>query len=199
MRILIIGGNGTIGKKVKESLAAGNEVLTAGRHAGDITFDLSDTRSIKSMFETTGQVDAIVSIAGEARWDRFEKLTEDDFYHGIKNKQMGQVNLVRIGKDYVTKGGSITLTTGITGDEPEFMTSIAAMVNGAIHSFVKAVSLELDNIRINAVCPDMVEDSAGKFQAYFPGQMPVPMNKVVNGYIRCILGKIRGEIIRIKA
>jgi NAD(P)-dependent dehydrogenase (short-subunit alcohol dehydrogenase family) len=199
MKILLIGGNGTIGKKVKERLGGEHEVIVAGRHSGDVSVNLANTTSIQKMFETVGQVDAVVSVAGEVKWDRFEILTEDDYFNGIKNKQMGQVNLVRIGKDYVTKGGSITLTSGITGDEPEFMTTAAAMVNGAIHSFVKAVTLELDSIRINAVCPDMVTDSFDKLQTYFPGQTPVPMYKVVNGYIRCILGKTRGEILRIKA
>jgi NAD(P)-dependent dehydrogenase (short-subunit alcohol dehydrogenase family) len=199
MKILLIGGNGTIGKKVKERLAKEHEVIVAGRSSGDVTFNLNNSTSIKTMFEKVGQVDAIVSIAGEVKWDRLEKLSEEDYYNGIKNKQMGQVNLVRIGKNYVTKGGSITLTSGITGDEPEFMTTIAAMVNGAIHSFVRAVTLELDTVRVNVVCPNMVEDSFEKFRNYFPGQTPVPMNKVVNGYVKCIEGKIRGEIIRIKA
>ena len=199
MKILLIGGNGTIGKKVKERLAKEHEVIVAGRSSGDITFNLNNSTSIKTMFEKVGKVDAIVSIAGEVKWDRLEKLSEEDYYNGIKNKQMGQVNLVRIGKNYVTKGGSITLTSGITGDKPEFMTTIAAMVNWAIHSFVRAVTLELDTVRVNVVCPNMVEDSFEKFRNYFPGQTPVPMNKVVNGYIKCIEGKIRGEIIRIKA
>ena len=65
---------------------------------------------------------------------------------------MGQVNLVRYGSKVLSPGGSITLTTGILADDPVPMTSSAAMVNGAIHSFVKAVALELGNgIRINAV------------------------------------------------
>lgn len=199
MKILLIGGNGTIGKKVKEALVQKHEVTVAGRKSGDVICDLAEAASINKMFEAVGMVDAIVSIAGEAKWDRFEKLTEADFYDGIKNKQMGQVNLVRIGRDYVKQGGSITLTSGITADEPEFMTSIAAMINGALHSFVKAVTLELDTIRVNVVCPDMVEDSFEKLQNYFPGQMPVSMQKVVNGYIRCIEGKIRGEIVRVKS
>ena len=199
MKILLIGGNGTIGKNVKERLAKEHEVIVAGRSSGDVTFNLNNSTSIKTMFEKVGPVDAIVSIAGEVKWDRLEKLSEEDYYNGIKNKQMGQVNLVRIGKNYVTKGGSITLTSGITGDEPEFMTTTAAMVNGAIHSFVRAVTLELDTVRVNVVCPNMVEDSFEKFRNYFPGQTPVPMNKVVNGYVKCIEGKIRGEIIRIKA
>jgi NAD(P)-dependent dehydrogenase (short-subunit alcohol dehydrogenase family) len=198
MKILLVGGNGTIGKKVKERLELNHQVIIAGKNSGDITFNLEESLSIKKLFDTIGQVDAIVSIAGEAKWDRFENLTEDDYYIGIRSKLMGQVNLVRIGKDYLSKGGSITLTSGILADEPEFMTTSAAMVNGAIHSFVKAVTLELDTIRVNVVCADVVEDSFEKYKTFFPGHTPVPMNKIVNSYIKCIEGKIRGEIVRIK-
>ena len=71
------------------------------------------------------------------------------------------------------------------------------MVNGGIHSFVKAASLELRNeIRINAVSPGLVEDAVEKYEAYFPGHNPIPMNKVINGYVRSIEGKGTGEIIR---
>jgi NAD(P)-dependent dehydrogenase (short-subunit alcohol dehydrogenase family) len=198
MKILLVGGNGTIGKKIKERLELNHQVIIAGKNSGDITFNLEESLSIKKLFDTIGQVDAIVSIAGEAKWDRFENLTEDDYYIGIRNKLMGQVNLVRIGKDYLSKYGSITLTSGILADEPEFMTTSAAMVNGAIHSFVKAVTLELDTIRVNVVCADVVEDSFEKYKTFFPGHTPVPMNKIVDGYIKCIEGKIRGEIVRIK-
>jgi len=198
MKILLVGGNGTIGKKVKERLERDHQVIIAGKNSGNITFNLEESLSIKKLFDTIGHVDAIVSIAGEAKWDRFENLTEDDYYIGIRSKLMGQVNLVRIGKDYLSKGGSITLTSGILADEPEFMTTSAAMVNGAIHSFVKAVTLELDTIRVNVVCADVVEDSFEKYKTFFPGHTPVPMNKIVNGYIKCIEGKIRGGIVRIK-
>jgi len=73
---------------------------------------------------------------------------------------MGQVNLVRIGKNYLNQNGSITLTTGILADDPVVKTTSATMVNGGIHSFVKAVSLEIGNgIRVNVVSPGLVEDS----------------------------------------
>jgi NAD(P)-dependent dehydrogenase (short-subunit alcohol dehydrogenase family) len=151
------------------------------------------------MFQSLGKLDAIICIAGDAKWNRFELLTEEDYYNGFKNKLMGQINLVRIGKDYINEGGSITLTTGITADEPVPMTAIAAMVNGAIHSFVKAVTLELRNIRINVVCSDLVEDSFEKYGKYFPGHIPVPMKKVVDGYVKCLEGNSGGEILIIKA
>lgn len=199
MKILIIGGNGTIGKKVTERLSQKHEVIVAGRNSGDVQVDFADSGSIKNMFEQIGSVDAIVAIAGEAKWDKFENLSEDDFYIGIKSKLMGQVNTVRIGKDYLSNGGSITLSTGILADDPVDMTTSAAMVNGAIHSFIKAVVLELDSIRVNVVCSDLVEDSYEKYKDYFPGNTPVPMNKIVDAYVKCIEGKINGRIIRIMA
>jgi NAD(P)-dependent dehydrogenase (short-subunit alcohol dehydrogenase family) len=199
MRILVIGGNGTIGKKVSQRLLERHEVIIAGRSSGDVQVDFSDASSIKKMLEEVGEVDSIVAIAGDAKWDKFNNLSEEDFYIGIKSKLMGQVNVVRIGKDYLNKGGSITLSTGILADDPVDMTTSAAMVNGAIHSFVKAVVLELDMVRVNVVCSDLVEDAYEKYKDYFPGNTPVPMHKIVDGYVKCIEGKITGRILRIMA
>jgi NAD(P)-dependent dehydrogenase (short-subunit alcohol dehydrogenase family) len=197
MKILIIGGNGTIGKKVVAYLAKKHEIIIAGRQSGDATVDIADSPSILTMFETTGKVDAILCIAGEAKWAPFESMTEDDFYIGLKSKLMGQVNLVRIGQAYLNPAGSFTLTTGILADHPVVMTASAAMVNGAIHSFVKAVALELKNEhRINVVSSGLVEDAVEKYETYFPGHNPIPMQKVVNGYVKSVEGKGTGEIIR---
>lgn len=198
MKILIVGGKGTIGKAVSSKLEEKHEVIFAGRTSGDVTVDITDLESIKSMYKKIGKVDAVVSCAGAAKWAAFDEMTEDDFYVGIKSKLMGQINLVRIGKDYLQKNVSFTLTTGILADDPVYMTSNAAMVNSGIHGFVLAVSQELKNgLRINAVAPGLVEDSAEKFGDFFPGHIPVSMEKVAAGYVRSVEGKRTGEIIRI--
>lgn len=200
MKILVIGGNGTIGRKVSEHLAQKHQVLTAGRNSGDVHVDFSNAESIKSMFESVGMLDAIVAIAGDAKWDALDNLSEDDFYIGIRSKMMGQVNVVRIGNAYLNPNGSITLSTGILADDPVDMTTSAAMVNGAINSFAKAAALELENgKRINVVCSDLVEDSFEKYKDYFPGNTPVPMHKIVDAYVKCIEGRITGRILRIMA
>lgn len=200
MKILIIGANGTIGKKVTAALINKHEIIKVGKTSGDIQVDISDSASIEKMFKKAGKLDAIVCISGEAKWDKFDNLSEEDFYIGIKSKLMGQVNLVRTGRKYLNHGGSFTLTTGILADHPVDKTTSAAMVNGALHSFVKAVTLELENgFRINAVSSDLVIDARDKYEEYFPGHTPVSMDKVTDGYKKSILGKVNGEIIRILA
>lgn len=198
MKILIIGGKGTIGNKIAAHLAKKYQIIAAGRHSGDVTVDITDSESIRQMFEKTGEIDAIICVAGEAKWSDFNELTEEDYYIGLKSKLMGQVNLVRLGRKYLSPNASITLSTGILADDPVIKTTSAAMVNGAIHSFVKAVALELENgIRINAVSCGVVEDSYEIYRDYFPGHNPISMVKVVNGYVRSVEGKSSGEIIRV--
>lgn len=197
MKILIIGGKGTIGQPVANYFSQNNEVIIAGRNSGDLIMDIADSESIKNGLKQIGKLDAIVCIAGEAKWADFKTLTEEDYYIGIKSKLMGQVNLVRIGQNYLNPNGSITLSTGILADDPVVKTTSAAMVNGGIHSFVQSVALETENgIRVNAVSLGMVEDAFEKYKDYFPGHNPVPMNKVVNAYIRSVGGKDNGAIIR---
>ena len=126
-----------------------------------------------------------------------DNLSEADYHIGLNSKLMGQVNLVRIGREYLNENGSITLTTGILADDPVAMTSSAAMVNGGIHSFVKAAQLELPKLRLNVVSSGLVMDALEKYRDYFPGHTPIPMDKVLRGYIKSVEGKISGEVIRI--
>lgn len=199
MKILVVGGaSGTIGKTVAKHLSVKHEVITAGRKSGDFRVDIDSIDSIRSLFAHTGKVDAVVSCAGATKWAPFDEMSEEDFYVGIKSKLMGQINLVRVGQEFVEKGGSFTLTTGVLADDPVFGTTNAAMVNNGIHGFVTAVAMELKNgQRINVVSPGLVEDSAERLGDHFPGHIPVSMNKVAAGYVRSVEGWKTGEIIRI--
>ena len=198
MKILIIGGNGTIGRRVAEYFKTKYEVLVGGRSNADVIIDIANSASIEKALKAVGKLDALICIAGEAKWENFDNLTEDDYYIGLRSKLMGQVNLVRAGRKYVNKNGSITLSSGILADDPVEKTTSAAMVNGAIHSFVTAVNLEMENgIRVNVVSLGVVEDAYEKYKDYFPGHNPVPMIKAVNAYIRSVEGKGKGEIIRV--
>ncbi len=112
---------------------------------------------------------------------------------------MGQVNLVRVGMTRLNHGGSFTLTTGILADDPLLQTTTGpAIVNGPIHSFVRAASLELPySLRINAVSAGLVEDSLDVYRDFSPGHNGVPMDKVVNAYVRSVEGRTSGRVITV--
>ena len=197
MKILLIGASGTIGKHVTAKLSQKHEVITAGRHSGAIQVEIANSDSIEAMYKKVGEIDALVNICGEAKWAPFSALSEADYYIGLRSKLMGQVNLVRIGMDYVKSNGSFTLSTGILADDPVPNTTSAAMVNGGIHSFVQAAALEMtEGRRINVVSLGLVEDSVEKYADYFPGHNPIPMWKAANAYIKCVEGNGNGQVIR---
>jgi len=198
MKILLIGASGTIGKRICEAISDKHEIVKASRSGGDVSVDITSASSIEDMYKAVENIDAVICAAGPVAFAPFDKITEEDFYVGIRGKLMGQVNLVRIGQKYINDNGSFTLTTGILVDEPIVGSAAGTMVNGGINSFVLAASQELPRgIRINVVCPTEVEDSVGEFGDAFAGFTPASMERVVNGYIRSVEGKITGRVIKI--
>ena len=110
MKIIIIGASGTIGKHVVKALETGNEIIKVGLKSGDHQVDISDTGSIKEMFEKVGQFDALISTTGDAHFGPLKDMTDSEFRIGINSKLMGQINLVLIGQHYINPKGSFTLT-----------------------------------------------------------------------------------------
>jgi NAD(P)-dependent dehydrogenase (short-subunit alcohol dehydrogenase family) len=197
MNILLIGGRGTIGKKVAAALAS-HELIFAGRTSGDEQVDIASAGSIETLFKRLPVIDAVVCTAGTGYYGDFQTMTEEHMAAGIRGKLMGQVNLVLIGKNYLRDGGSFTLTSGIASEMPARNGTTVAMINGAVNSFVLGAAQELkQDKRINAVSPGLVEDSMERYGALFPGYDPVPMTRVVNAYLRSVLGALNGEIIKV--
>ena len=71
MKIIVVGGNGTIGTTVANKLAEKHKVIVAGRTSGDVSVDITNIDSIKSMYKKVGKIDAVVSCAGAAKWAAF--------------------------------------------------------------------------------------------------------------------------------
>lgn len=160
MKILIVGATGTIGKAVADLLSENHEVVRAGFRDGDYRVDLGSKVSIEMLFESVGTVDAVISTAGAAGFAPFAELDDDGYDLALSNKLMGQVNLVRLGRDRVSDGGSFTLTAGVLSRQPMPGSVAVSMANGALESFAKAAALELDrSLRINVVSPAFVKET----------------------------------------
>lgn len=195
MRILVVGGTGTIGEAVVDALTArGHDVVRAGRSAGDHQVDLADPSSVRGLYAACGPVDAVVCTAGVARFGTLEELDDEAFAVSIANKLMGQVNLVRHGLATVAEGGSFTLTTGTLSQRPTPGTTAVAMTGGALESFVRAAAIDLDGRwRVNAVSPGWVAESRVK-----TGLDPMPgiwASDLAAYYVRCVEGDMSGRTL----
>ncbi|MBY0435856.1 MAG: short chain dehydrogenase [Cyclobacteriaceae bacterium] len=198
MKIIIVGATGTIGKVVTTELSKRHTIVKAATKNSDVKVDITSIESIKEMFRQVGSFDALISATGSAHFGLFDTMTEADFYKGIKSKMMGQINLVMVGKDFITDNGSFTLTSGILHKDPIRNGVGLSFVNGALNSFVTSAAIEMKRgIRINVVSPGLVEDSYAALGAAFPGHIPVSMPRVVQGYLKSVEGFGTGQLIEI--
>ncbi len=200
MKILLIGGTGTIGSKVAERLESENEVIIAGRSSGDVQVDITNPDAIQKLFEKIGTVDAVIVTAGSAPVKPLYDSTNEDFGEGVKSKMMGQINVALTAMNYLNEGGSVTLTSGILSDDPIPQGTILSTINGAVNGFVTGAYGEFlqKGFRINAVSPALVEDSADALGDFFPGHTPAKMEHVVDGYEKSLKTLITGQIINIE-
>lgn len=193
-RIVVVGATGTIGKAVVAALATKCDVVQVSHRAAAYKIDLADAESIRRTLADIGKLDGIVSAAGVASFAPFAKLTDDDFWLGIRNKLMGQVNLARIGLEHLSNGGSITLTSGILSRKPMPGGAAISLVNAGIEGFVRAAALELPRgIRINAVAPPWVRETlmAMKMDA----SQGKPAAEVARAYVQCVEGTATGQVV----
>lgn len=197
MKIIIVGGTGTIGKAVKEVLSK-HEIITVGFQKGDIKADITRLSSIEEMYQKIGKFDALVSATGKVHFDLLTKFTAEGYLVGLQDKLMGQVNLVLAGLKYINEKGSFTLTSGILSDDPIPYGSSAAMVNGAINAFVISAAIEMpSHIRINAISPNVLQESMDKYASYFPGFEPVSASRVALAYQKSVEGAQTGQVYKV--
>ena len=205
MRILLIGFDGTIGSAVAEVLAPSHELVRVS-HApdADYTLDLIDPDDIRRMYGAVGPVDAVVCAAGLARFGALETLTDEDYDFSLRNKLMGQINLVRIGVGMegaepamdpppVPPGGSFTLISGNLSIEPEANGALAGLVSGGLEAWVRGAALELEGrYRVNIVSPRAIREALVRW-----GMDPepgIPAAEVAKRYRELVEGEETGVV-----
>jgi NAD(P)-dependent dehydrogenase (short-subunit alcohol dehydrogenase family) len=194
MRVIVVGATGTIGRAIVEALEARHEVVPVSHSRGRHRVDLAAPESIASLFEKIGSVDAVVNAAGLATFGALSSLTEDDFLLGLRNKLMGQVNLVRLGLSHVADGGSFTLTSGVLGRRPTPGSAAISVVNAGLEGFVRAAALEMPrSIRINVVSPPWLSETLKALGRDASQGMPAAV--VARAYVESVEGSASGSIL----
>lgn len=198
MRIVLVGASGTIGQAVAKELGERHEIVAVGSKSGTVQLDVTDIASIRAGLQRIGPFDALVSAAGKVKFAALADMTDADYAIGLKDKLMGQVNLVLVGRELIADGGSFTLTSGVLSHDPVRFGSSASMVNGAIEAFVRAAAIELPRgLRINAVSPGVLVESLPAFGPFFRGHEAVPGARVALAYAKSVEGARTGQVFEV--
>ena len=194
MKIIVVGATGTIGAAVAKALAANKHEVVAASRNGAVKVNLDEPASIRAMFDTVRDVDAVISCAGNAVFKPFADLTDADYELCLRSKLMGQVALARTAKDQLRDGGSITVTTGVLAMRPMPGSAAISLVNAGLEGFVRAAALEMPRrLRINAVSPPWVKETLVKLR-----MDPAPglaAADVAKAYVAAVEGADQGKIL----
>lgn len=191
-KVLLIGATGLLGQAITATLGNSVEVIAASRSHGEYSVELSDPQSLKALFEKVGPVDAIICTAGVAYFKPLSETTDADWQFALANKLMGQINVIRLGHAYVKAGGTIVLTTGTLAQTPLPGSAMVSAVNAAVEAAIRAFSLELEQVRINAVSPGWISETlAAMGMDIAPG---LPAAEVAEHYLALLNGAQSAEI-----
>lgn len=194
MKIVVIGATGTLGKAVVQALSPRHSIIQVGRSGGEYQVDLASKDSIQNLFEAIAPFDAVVSTAGEARFNLLETLSDEDFQFSLANKLMGQVNLVRVGLPYINDNGSFTLTSGVLTTEPMPGSAAISLVNAGLEGFMRAAALEAPRgIRVNVVSPPWVTETLAAMGRDVSRGMPAA--RVAAAYLEAVESQRTGEVL----
>jgi NAD(P)-dependent dehydrogenase (short-subunit alcohol dehydrogenase family) len=197
-RIVVIGATGTIGRAVAAAVGARHEVIEVGSTRGAYRVDSTNIESVRELFEKIGKVDGVVTSTGRVHFGPLAQTSPEQFELGLRDKLMGQINVVLIGQHYLNDGGSFTLTSGISAHEPVRQGSNASCVNLALEGFVMGAATDLPRgIRINLVSPTILEESVPVFGEWFVGFEPVSATRVGLAYLRSVEGPETGRVYRV--
>jgi NAD(P)-dependent dehydrogenase (short-subunit alcohol dehydrogenase family) len=199
--ILVIGANGNMGKAARSGLSH-HHLVTASRSGNgvDHSVDITSEQSLRSLFKAVGTVDAVVNTVGYCEYARFLEMTEQQWRATIDSKLIGQMNIVRIGAEYVSDGGSFTLISGILAVKPIPLAIADATTSGAIETFAKCVSFEMPRgLRVNVINPTVLEESWPVYGEMMPGFQPVPGALVGKAFQRSVDGFITGQVLTVDA
>ncbi|AUC22976.1 short chain dehydrogenase [Polaribacter sejongensis] len=199
--IILIGANGKMGQAALTGLGK-HKIITAGRSADSYDFqvDITSEASLRKLYEDVGHFDAVVNTVGVCEYANFTEMTEEQWMSTILSKMMGQINIVRIGQEYIADKGSFTLITGILNTKPIPFAIADATTSGAIDTFVKCVAFEMPRgIRVNSINPTVLEEAWDVYGEMMPGFEPVPGRLVGKAFERSVDGFITGQVIFVDA
>ena len=193
-KILVLGSTGLIGSHIVKALEGKHDVIGASLTASPFKVDISKPASIKNLFEQVGKVDAIICVAGVAKFINWHESTDNDWDFSISNKLMGQINLMRIGEYYLNDAGLIILTTGTMAQHPIVGSGILTTVNAGVEAAVMSFNLETKrHAKAFAMSPGWIKEAMEHLG--IDSSRGTPVMNIAERYAKVIEEGFEGHIV----
>jgi len=167
-KAIVFGGTSGIGLEIAKLLhRAGATVVTVSRRGAiskendgmqNEVADVLDRNALEALFEKHAGFDFLVNAAtgGSRAIGPFLEMDLDGF-QGSFAKLWGYVNTVRLGAAHMAADGAIVLLSGYPARKPRPGALAIGTVGNAVEGFVKLAAAEIKPLRINAVCPGLID------------------------------------------
>ena len=163
-RVVVIGGSSGIGLATARLCAdKGWDVIVASRdpdradvEAEKIPLDVTDAAATRTLFERLGSIDHVVSTTVARASGPLRELDLDAARHAFETKLWGPLGAIQA----ADVRESIVLTSGVLAHTPATGGAATAALNGAVEALVRTLAVELAPVRVNAVCPGIIDTPA---------------------------------------
>jgi NAD(P)-dependent dehydrogenase (short-subunit alcohol dehydrogenase family) len=167
-KAIVFGGTSGIGLEIAKLLKLSDaKVITVSRsgpkgNANDgmqnEIADVLDRAALQTIFERHAKFDYLVNAAtgGARAVGPFLEMDLDGF-QGSFAKLWGYLNTVRLGAQHMSQDGAIVLLSGYPARKAKLGSIAIGTVGNAVEGFVKLVASEIKPLRINAVCPGLID------------------------------------------
>jgi NAD(P)-dependent dehydrogenase (short-subunit alcohol dehydrogenase family) len=226
-RVLVIGGGSGIGLGVaRGAMREGAKAMIASRDtkkiaeaatligAASAAIDVRDEKNVARFFKEHGAFDHIAFTAGD--WEGFAPgaLAHLDLAKAAERmttRFWGAVAVAKHGASLLPPGGSYTITNGMLAHRPMKGMPIVTASARAVEGLTIGLAVELAPVRVNCVCPGLIET---EMWANFPEgyrdrmtamtkrqlvQRPGNTDEAGEAYLTCMRnGFMTGQIIKIE-
>ena len=173
--VVVVGGTSDIGKGLavhygsrgfpvivtsRDRERAEQTAREVGPTCRGLAVDLSQPKAIGEALATVTDVShlALVAVDRDDNYVRDYKI--DGAMKLVTLKILGYTEAIHVLAPRMRKDGSVVLFGGLAKDRPYPGSLTVTSVNGAISSMVRTLAIELAPVRVNAIHPGIVGDSA---------------------------------------